>query len=290
MSEGQPNTLTNWDRWGNEDQRGTLNLLNPDLVKEAADLIKTGRIYSLSVPLETEGPQWPQRPKMWRVTSYFNDETGSGFSGDALMMHSHSGTHIDALCHCWYDRKQYNGFSATEHVTSFGVTRNAIDNVPFIVGRAVLLDVATWKGVDHLNLGEQISASDLDKCAEAQATVVQAGDILLVRTGWMQLFSIDRKLFDSGEPGIDESTIPWLRERDIVAVGSDNHAVEVLSEIPPNELPVHMAAIRDLGVYLIENLDLEALASDKVYESFFIAAPLRLTGGTGSPINPIAIT
>jgi len=170
------------------------------------------------------------------------------------------------------------------------VTRNAIDNVPFIVGRAVLLDVATWKGVDHLDLGEQVSASDLDKCAEAQGIALRAGDILLVRTGWMQLFSKDRTLFDRGEPGIDESTLPWLRDHDIVAVGSDNHGVEVLSEIPPNELPVHEVAIRDLGIYLVENLDLEALASDKVYESFLVIAPLRLSGGAGSPINPIAIT
>jgi len=289
VSEGQDNSLTNWGRWGSEDERGTLNLLTPDLVKEAADLIKTGRIYSLSVPLETEGPQWPPRPKIWKVMSYLNEKTGPGGSGDALMMHSHSGTHIDALCHYWYDDHMYNGFSATEHVTSFGATRNAIDNAPFIVGRAVLLDIATWKAVDHLSLGERITASDLEECAEAQEIAIRLGDILLVRTGWMQVFSKDRTLFDKGEPGIDESTLPWLKDHDIVAVGSDNHGVEVMSEIPPSELPIHEEAIRDLGIYLVENLDLEALASDKVYESFLVIAPLRLTGGAGSPINPIAI-
>jgi kynurenine formamidase len=206
------------------------------------------------------------------------------------MMHSHSGTHIDALCHFWYEDQLYNGFSAQEHITSMGATRNAIDRVPFLLGRGVLLDIATWKGVEHLQAGEPIRATDLDACAAAQGIALRPGDMLLLRTGWMQLFHKDRALFDSGEPGIDVSTLPWMKERDIVAVGVDNHAVEVLTRIPPKDLPVHRVAIRDLGIYLLEYLDLEALAADRAYESFLVVAPLRLIGGAGSPVNPIAIT
>jgi kynurenine formamidase len=124
---------------------------------------------------------------------------------------------MDALCHFWVDNQLYNGFAANEHVTSKGATRNSIDNVPYIVGRAVLLDVAKWKGKNHLALGEAVTADDLDGCAAAQGVTIQAGDILLVRTGWMQVFSTDRALYDTGEPGLDTSTLRWLKEHDVVA-------------------------------------------------------------------------
>lgn len=184
----------------------------------------------------------------------------------------------------------YNGFDGSEHVTSSGATRNLIDNVPCIIGRGVLLDIAGWKGVEHLGLGEPVTADDLDQCAEAQNIKVHSGDISLLRTGWMRVFSKDRILFDSGEPGIDASTLPWLKDHDVIAIGADNHAVEVLESIPPTDLPIHRHAIRDLSIYLMENFNLEELAADKAYESLVIIAPLQLTAGAGSPINPIAIT
>lgn len=281
-------TLSNWGRWGADDERGTLNLITPELVQRAAGLIKTGKVFSLSVPLEANGPQWPPRQKTWRITHHRNNPR-QGSSGDAVMMHSHSGTHMDALCHIWYDSLLYNGFEAAEHVTSFGATRNSIDKVGFIVGRGVLLDIAAWKRVDHLGLGEAISGADLDACAAAQGLIVRPGDIALVRTGWLRVFTQDRALFDRGEPGLDASTLAWLKEHDVVAVGSDNHGVEVMEKIPPAQLPVHRGALRDLGIYLLEALNLEELAADKVHEFFLVVAPLRLSGGTGSPINPIAI-
>jgi kynurenine formamidase len=284
------NHLTNWGRWGAEDQRGSLNLITPALIKQAAGLVKTGKTYSLAMPLEAEGPQWPARHKTWKVTTFGGAQIGMGGSDDVVMMHSHSGTHIDALCHIWHDNQLYNGYTASEHVTSSGATRNSIDRAPFIAGRGVLLDIATWKGVKHLKLGEAITADDLDLCAAAQGITLQAGDILLVRTGWMRLFSENRALFNSGEPGLDMSTLPWLQAHDIVGVGADNHAVEVLSQMPPMTLPFHPVAIRDLGIYLMENFNLEALAADKIYECLLVIAPLPLTGAVGSPINPIAIT
>jgi kynurenine formamidase len=287
---GRPDSeLSNWGRWGATDERGTLNLLTPAVIKQAAGLVRTGKVYSLSMPLEAEGPQWPVRHKTWRVTTFRNPPNERGSADDVVMMHSHSGTHMDALCHIWYDNHLYNGYSAAEHVTSSGATRNSIDKVPFLVGRGLLLDIAGWKGVEHLQLGEAITVADLDACAAAQSVAVQPGDLLLLRTGWMRLFGRDRVLFNRGEPGIDESTLPWLRAHDIAAVGADNQAVEVLNEIPPSRLPVHAGAIRDLGIYLVENLNLEALAADQVYECLLVIAPLQLTGAIGSPVNPIAI-
>lgn len=281
--------LKNWGRWGQDDQKGTINLISPDGIKFAAQLVKTGKVYSLSMPLGAEGPQFPGRHKIWQTTSLLNVGGGVGFSDDVVIMHSHSGTHIDSLCHLWYDHQLYNGFDVREHVTSFGSSRNSIDNVPAIVGRGVLLDIAGWKGVRHLALGEAISASDLDQCATSQNTKITSGDIVLVNTGWMNVFEENRILFDSGEPGLDMSCIEWLHKHDISAIGSDNHAVEVLTSMPPSGLPFHFAAIRDLGLYLIENLKLQPLATDKQYEFLFVAAPLQLKSAVGSPINPLAI-
>lgn len=280
--------LSNWGRWGAEDQKGALNLITSGQIKQAAGLVRTGAVYSLAMPLEADGPQWPPRHKTWRTTKYGN-ESGKGSADDIVTMHSHSGTHIDALCHVWYEDQIYNGFAVDEHITSEGATRNAIENVPAIVGRGVLLDIPGWKGVEYLDLGESISAGDLDSCAVSQNVTFQAGDILLVRTGWMKLFERDRERFNSGEPGLDTSTLPWLQRHDIAAVGADNHAVEVLESIPPEDIPFHRVAIRDLGIYLIENLNLEKLARDKVYQFLFVVAPLTLTSGVGSPVNPIAI-
>lgn len=282
--------LSNWGRWGDDDQRGSLNILTPEMVKQAASLVKTGKVYSLSMPLETNGPQWPLRHKTWKVTSHRSVGTPNpGAADDIVTMHSHSGTHMDALCHYFYGNQLYNGHSASEHITSQGITRNAIDNVPALVGRGVLLDVAAWKGVDNLQLGEAVTADDLDACAAAQRVEIRAGDMVLVRTGWMRIFAQDRALYDSGEPGVDASVLPWLKAHDIVALGADNQAVEVLHSIPPVKLPVHEGAIRDLGIYLLENFNLDALAADRVYEFLLVIAPLQLTGGAGSPINPLAI-
>ena len=281
--------LKNWGRWGQDDQKGTLNLITPVEIKIATQLVKTGKIYSLSMPLEAEGPQFPGRHKTWQTTSLLNVGEGIGFSDDVVIMSSHSGTHIDSLCHIWYDHQLYNGFDVREHVTSFGSSRNSIDNVPAIVGRGILLDVAGWKGVQHLSLGEAISAHDLDQCATSQNVTISSGDIVLVNTGWMNIFEQNRVLFDSGEPGLDMSCIEWLHKHNISAVGADNQAVEVITSMPPSGLPFHFAAIRDLGLYLFENLKLQPLATDKHYEFLFVAAPLQLKSAVGSPINPLAI-
>ena len=264
-------------------------MLTPEIIKQAAGLVKTGKVYSLSMPLEAEGPQWPQRHKTWRVTTYNNPPNARGGADDVVTMHSHSGTHMDALCHVWYDNQLYNGFPASDHMSSTGSTRNGIENVPFIVGRGVLLDIAGWKGVEHLQLGEAITPADLDGCAAAQGVTIRPGDLLITRTGWINVFAKDRALFNRGEPGIDESTIPWLKAHDVAAICADNHAVEAFDTMPPTRLPIHNAAIRDLGLYLVEYLNLEKLAADKVYECLLVIAPLQMTGAVGSPVNPIAI-
>jgi len=289
MKYAEAGGLSNWGRWGDDDQLGCLNLVTPEVVRHAATLAKTGKAYSLGMPLEADGPQWPLRHKTWRVTTYKNDVESKGTADDVITMHSHSGTHMDALSHVWYDGKFYNGFDVDEHLDSRGATRNSIDQLPSIVTRAVVLDIAGLRGVEHLGLCDTIDADELDRCVADHDVEIRSGDLLLVRTGWLRVFAKDRERFNSGEPGLDMSTLRWLHEREVIGVGADNHGVEVMTSIPPGDIPFHRVAIRDLGMYLLENLQLDELCADGVRECLFVTSPLRLTSGVGSPINPIAV-
>jgi len=282
--------IGNWGRWGPDDQRGTLNYLSSEVVKRAAGLVKKGKVYSLAVPLERDGPIWPGRNRTWHCTSYHNDPAPGGLGGadDMLVMHTHGTTHVDSLAHVWYDNRLYNGHSSN-NVTSAGAAKNAIDNARWIVGRGVLLDVAGYKGVDHLEKGYAITPEDLEGCARTHNVSIEPGDILLIRTGWYRLFSTDRALFDSGEPGPGIAAVEWFAKSEVCAIGADNGGVEVLPPEGPGGMVVHYKVIRDLGAYLMEYLDLEELARDRIYEFLFVATPLRIVRGIGSPLNPLAI-
>ena len=177
-----------------------------------------------------------------------------------------------------------------EYATGSGLLRCGIENVPWMVGRGVMLDIPASKGVEHLGRDEVVTVSDLDECCESQRVAVEPGDILLIRTGWYKVFQQDRALWETGEPGPDDSVAPWVKEKEIVALGADTPGVEVMHQLPdPAWHPLHQRTLRDLGVYLIENLNLEDLAARQIYEFLFVAAPIMLTGGTGAPTNPLAI-
>ena len=284
--------LSNWGRWGNEDQIGMLNLQNPESILRAVRLVKKGKLYNLSVPLEANGPQWPYFHKTWQTTFLTTHADPCAFqvADDILMLVTHSGTHMDALGHCWNDGTLWNGRSH-DHVDSYGTRWAGIENVRGFVTRGVMLDVARFKGVEHLKLGEVVSPQDMDACAKAQRVEVRSGDVLFVRTGWNRLFKSDYELWKQGEPGPDASCTAWLKEKNVIAIGADNAGVEAMiaKTRSPHSPRLHITALRDLGVYLIEHVELEELARDQVYEFLFIAAPLRLPKATGSPMTPLAI-
>lgn len=284
--------VTNWGRWGEDDELGTLNLITPERILSAVRLVKKGRTYNLSVPLDKGGPQFPSFHKTWQVTYLTNRQSPGEYNvaDDVVMMETHSGTHMDSLGHVWRDGKMWNGKSST-NVTSFGVNWAGIHNVSALVTRGVMLDMPRFKRVEHLKLGEIIRAQDMEACAKAQGVDIRPGDVLLVRTGWYKVFQDDLDLWSQGEPGPDASCTSWLKEKEIVAIGADNAAVEALvyrnvTSLSPR---LHITALRDLGVYLLENLNLEQLARDEVYEFLFMAAPLCLTKATGAPVSPLAI-
>ncbi len=284
--------IHNWGRWGEDDQLGTLNLQSPESVLRALQLVRRGKVYNLSVPLAEHGPQAPMFHKTWQTTSLYTspEPDAVDFAGDVVTMVTQSGTHLCGLSHCWTDNTLWNGVGH-DRITSYGSAWAGVENIPAFVSRGVMLDIAKFKGVEHLGLGEVVTAEDMEACAAAQGTAVEPGDVLLVRTGWLKLFESDRERWEQGCPGPDASCTAWLREKDVMAIGADNLAVEadVRANPFPTRLKLHLTAMRDLGVYMIATLDLEALAADEVHEFLFIAAPLRMPGATASPLTPLAL-
>jgi len=283
--------IGNWGKWGAEDQIGALNYITPEVIKQAASLVKKGKVYSLAIPLEKEAPIWPARNKLVHIVSYSNDPSPGGRGGaeDILTMHTHGTTHMDTLAHVWYDSKLYNGWPASV-VSSRGTEKNAMDNVKGLVGRGVLLDMAGFKGVDALGEGYTITPKDIEDCLNWEGVSIRSGDVVLLRTGCINVLIEGSVELDAGEPGIGMEAAMWLMEREVCAIGADNNSVEVLATKKlPVTVPIHRELIRNQGCYLIELLQLNQLAEDKTYEFLFVAAPLQLVRGLGSPLNPLAI-
>lgn len=296
---GQPN---NWGRWGEADQRGTANLLTPERVAAAAALVRTGKRFALGLPIgaiETPGHRGaPLHLFGWAASDrVLGDRTPAGLpiSDDYIVMALQASTQLDGLAHVGAGDVLYNGYWAGLVTARSGARRLGVHHLAEgVVGRAVLLDVARHLGAERLEDGYGIGPDLLDAVARAQGVEVGPGDILLVRTGWLGwwLSLEDRSHVGHGEPGVSSRAIPWLAERDVAMVATDTTAVEpmpVEQGQPP--LGLHVAALRDLGMVLGELCDLDALAEDcardGTYEGFFVAAPMPVVGGAGSPINPI---
>ncbi len=281
-------TRSNWGKWGAEDERGTLNYITPEEVRRAASLVKKGRVYPLAISLKAKAPLWPGRHENWHVATYRNASgPGPGGAEDILMIHTHGSTHVDALCHVFTDGKMYNGFDVAKSIDARGSQRNAISNIGSIVTRGVLLDVAGFHGVPHLDAGHVIMPDEIEAIAKKQGVAIEPGDALLFRTAFMKVWEHDADRFNAKQPGPSLDVALWAGEHQIVAMAADNSAVEAFPN--PDGLVVHYEFLRNQGGYLMELLDLEALAADKVYEFQFVVAPLNIARGLGSPITPLAI-
>jgi kynurenine formamidase len=298
VRDGAESRASNWGRWGDEDERGALNLIGPEQVCRAAQLVRAGRVFQLGLSVQAVGvPRYPTRPPAVHLMmrdggDYLAGAIRPGNVGtadDYLGLATHGTTHIDALSHLWYDSALYNGVHPRE-VLSSGASRNGIDKIGPIVARGVLLDVAGAAGLERLPGGHAIGVEELEDCLERQRVEVGAGDVVLVRTGWLTQFADDADVYNGPQPGLAVSTVPWLVERDVAVVGADNYAVECLPDPAGGNVPLHQRLLRDYGVHLIELLDLEELAAARAWEFLFIAAPLRITHGVGSPLNPVAVT
>ena len=296
--------VSNWGRWGDEDELGTLNLIDAAAVARGVAAARTGARLPLAIRLDANGPQLGNVPgrtnplhTMVAINqTYTGDPTDACFNDDTISMGLQAATHWDALAHVAYDGLLYNGFPVSSVTADRCATRCGIHKVTSLVSRAILLDVARAKGVDMLELGYPITEADLEAAVEQASIRPEPGDVVLVRTGKMRLFKArDRQAYTLGDtPGLTVGTIPWLRRHDVAAVAADTFTMEVYpGEDPAVLFPVHMIQLRDMGLTQGQNFDLEALgehcAADGVYEMLLVANPEPVTGGTGAPTAPVAI-
>jgi len=292
-----------WGRWGPEDEAGALNLLTPDRRARAAGLVKAGELVSCAreLPVEpsSENPT-PALHFMARAGDVCSIEGTGGLEASmdfvGVAFHGMAVSHLDALCHVFVDGRMYNGFPASD-VKSTGARRNSVMVArDGIVGRGVLLDIPRLRGVAYLEGDDVIQPGELDAAEHAAGLRVESGDILLVSTG-RDARRAERGPWDpagDGLAGLHPECIPWLRERDVAVLGSDG----VSDPLPANDadgwpIPVHQCTLVAMGVHLLDNLQLGRLAEACVrqgrWEFLFSVAPLRVAGGTGSPVNPLAL-
>jgi kynurenine formamidase len=283
----------NWGRWGPEDMRGALNLLDREAVHGALESVEEGEVVSLAQPLSAATPAPEGRGGFLHHMIRDGGDYAAGgrvlgrsrYAEDYVGMSTHLGTHVDALSHLWYEDELYNGHPEAA-VRSSGAKRCGVEQLGPIVGRGLLLDLAAQAGPEPLRSGTAIDAASLEAARAAAGVEIRRGDVVLLRTGWYA--AADSYL--EGEPGLDLDGAAWLAERDVSVVGADNYAIEALDPGPNQSgFPVHELLLRDCGIPLIENLDLERLAALVAGPFLFVAAPLPLRGATASPLAPIAV-
>jgi len=239
------------------------------------------RHYSLTIPGFPSGGPLGENGIVWN-DEMFSGEVGQiGTQFDGL---GHIGVHIDG------EDYYYNGFTSSDLGSPYGLQKLGIENVGAFFTRGVLIDVAGSKGVDRLEPGYVISPDDLQTALEGQGVDLRPGDAVFIRSGHGALWITDNEAYNSGEPGIGLDAARWLIERQIVLTGADSWSGEVIpSEDPDRPFEVHQWLLVKNGIYNLENLNLDALATDRVWEFAFVFAPVPFKGATGSPGNPIAV-
>ena len=300
----------NWGRWGPLDQVGTVNYITPNIVAEAARLIRSGRTVSCAIPLDSSGPVYPGRAGVFHAFTYPGSDYVAGApisrqlgqyhgTDDMLFMPLQGSTQWDGLAHAGFDNTLYNGFWIGTVAATSGARKCSIHNMKArLQGRGVLLDMISLKGVDRLEPGYAIKSADLEECANSHGVEIRSGDILIIRTGHVpHFYRLDDKaaFFSEGAPGLSVETVEWLHAKEIAAVAMDNLAIEVepFEEPVTHPFPLHVRLIRDLGMTLgeiwwLEDL-VEACKQEGRFEFFISAAPLNVTNAVGTPVNPVAI-
>jgi kynurenine formamidase len=286
--------VSNWGRWGKDDQLGALNLITPAKRKQALALVKEGFSVSLARDANTEKAEDNPSPYEHRMVIAGAGNRGQ-FSLDSfsISFHGYQHTHLDALCHMFWQGKMYNGFSQ-EEVTGEGARKLAITNAKQgIITRGILIDIARMKGVDYLEPGTAIYSEDLAAWEKMTGIKITSGDAVFIRTGrWARRAKLGAWSVSQKSAGLDASCARWLRERDIALLGSDAASDVLPSGVEGVSHPIHQLMLVAMGVHIFDNCDLEAVgeaaAKRKRWDFLLVAAPIAVTGGTGSPLNPIA--
>ncbi|WP_421894508.1 cyclase family protein [Marinoscillum sp.] len=300
----QRNEVVGTSPWGPQDEIGTLNLMTEASTLRVLSQINSGRVYDLSVDYFVGMPSFHALGdpgyQYWLTHTphgtVVDNPNGLGeamnrkvsYTGDAISMYTHMGTHIDALNHFGLDGKIWNGFAAKEHLGDKGWKKTGAETILPIIARGVMIDVKAAKGTLPKNY--RITANDLQDALKKQRVKLEPGDVVVIRTGQAEFYQHADHYLDN-YPGISLDAVKWLIEdQGIMVLGADNLSFEAFPpEREDNWVPVHTYLLAEKGVMFMEQMYLEELAKDEVYEFAFIAASLKLKGASGSPMRPIAL-
>jgi kynurenine formamidase len=294
--------LSNWGRWGDEDELGTLRFITPEVRVAAASEVRHGITVSLAHDLRTRPTSEQPVPATHHMLASGDALHASGVPGYeatrdyvGLEVHGLGTTHLDALCHMFVQGQMYNGRPASE-VSSTGAQTNTVMTVADgIVGRGLLLDIPGLRGTDALEVGDRVTAADLDSAMTRQSVAVNSGDVVVVCTGRdarRQRGAIEP--FSEGLAGLDPSCLKWLDDHEVALLAGDGISDPMPAHADPQwPFPIHQIAITALGMHLVDNCRLDGLleACGRLGQWSFLLTicPLRIPGGTGCPVNPIAV-
>lgn len=287
--------ISNWGRWGADDQLGTLNLITPAKRRDAALLVKDGVTVSMALELNKQQDELNEYPFEHEV--YTEDYGGHQWAMDryAVTYHGWSHSHMDGLQHVAHKGMLYNGMPF-DSLLPDGAERLGIQNagVSGVFTRGVLVDMPRFLGVDYLPAGTAITVADLEAWEKASGITISSGDVLLIRTGrWIQVAEQGQWDFTEKAAGFHASVAAWLKARDVAVIGCDGVSDVFPSGVEGLILPLHELVLAGLGMPILDNLDLEAVAeaaAERGRSTFlFVGAPLRVLGRTGSPLNPLAV-
>jgi kynurenine formamidase len=306
VPENQPMPEVGKSPWGPEDELGRLNLVTPASQAAVLSRLDASAVYDLSVEYFIGMPSWqavgdPQY-QLWMTHTpngtVVDDPMGVGdkqnlhvsYTGSAISMYTHMGTHIDALNHFGLNGKIWNGFEAREHLGDRGWKKTGAETLPPVIARGVLIDVAAARGLDMLPPGYRVRKADLQAALTRQGIKLRQGDVVLIRTGRMKLYETAEAYMDN-PPGMSLDAARFLiEEGGAMMVGADNLSFEAFpSEVEGNYIPVHTYLLAQQGAPILELVNLEQLSRDRVYEFAFIGASLKLRGADAAPMRPIAI-
>ncbi len=286
--------LSNWGRWGKDDQLGAINLITQAKRKQAAALVREGISVSLARDTNKEAGPDNSNPYEHRMAISGVNNRGQ-FTADSVgvLFHGYQHTHLDALCHMFYQGKMYNGFSKDE-VAEKGCNKLGIENLKQgVFTRGILIDIPRLKGMDYLDPSTAIYTQDIEAWEKKTGVRVSSGDVIFIRTGrWARRAKVGAWNVSASSAGLHASCARWLKARDVAIIGSDAASDFLPSGIEGVSHPIHQLTLVAMGVHIFDNCDLEELSAVCArlnrWEFLLSAAPIRVTGGTGSPLNPIA--
>ena len=283
-------------KWGPNDEIGAANLLTPQLAADAAKLVKTGKTYALG--FETSAGTAAYAPRTWSLTVVQPGQAGgislggtkTTYNDDIYMGWVGTGSQIDGLGHIGIDNVYYNCNKNSDFVQANGLKKLGIEKLPPFVTRGIVLDMTAYYGTPMVKEGTAFNRKEIDEQAQKQGITIKKGDVVLFHTGWQALEGKDNKRFLAGEPGLGKEGALYLASKEVVAIGADQWALEVIPfEKDVGVFEVHQILLARNGIYILENMNTGPLVADKAWEFMFVLGASRITGGVQAIINPVAV-